>query len=74
MADIGINTRINFFKKNIANVISNSQLPVGVLYYVLKDVFKEIETLYENTLQKEADEIRKEAEKAEAEDIKENQE
>ena len=74
MADISINTQINFFKKNIANVIGNSQLPVGVLYYILKDVMRDIENLYEDALQKEAEEICKEAEKAKAEDIKENQE
>ena len=74
MADININTQINLFKKNMATVIGSSQLPVGVLYYVLKDALSEIGFLYENTLQKEAEEIRKEAEKAEAEDIKENQE
>ena len=69
MADISINAQISLFNKNIANVIKTSQLPVGVLYYILKDIFKEIETLYGTTLQKEAEELLKEAE-----DIKENQE
>lgn len=69
MADISINTKINVFRQNIADVISSSQLPVGVLYYVFKDVINEIEVLYDNILKKEIQDIQKEQE-----DIKENQE
>lgn len=69
MADISINTKINVFRQNIADVIRNSQLPVGVIYYVFKDAMNEIEFLYENTLQKEIQDAQKEQE-----DIKENQE
>ena len=69
MADISINTKINVFIQNIADVIRNSQLPVGVIYYVFKDAMNEIEFLYENTLQKEIQDAQKEQE-----DIKENQE
>lgn len=69
MADISINTKINVFRQNIADVISSSQLPVGVLYYVFKDVINEIEVLYDNILKKEIQDIQKGQE-----DIKENQE
>lgn len=69
MADISINTKINVFRQNIADVISSSQLPVGVLYYVFKDVINEIEVLYDDILKKEIQDIQKEQE-----DIKENQE
>ena len=69
MANVSINTQINLFRQNIAKTIATSQLPVSVLYYVFKDVLNEIGSLYENTLQKEAEEFQKEAE-----DIKEHQE
>ena len=69
MAEISIDTQINLFRNNIARVITTSQLPPSVLYYVFKDVLNEVGTLYEDVLQKEAEKIQKEAE-----DIKENQE
>lgn len=69
--NISINTNINLLRKNIAEAINVSQLPVGVLYYVLKDVLKDVETLYENTLQKELEEIQKEvnSEKEKTEEV-----
>ena len=76
--DISINTGMNVFKENLVNLIGNSQLPIGVTYYILKDVFTNIETLYNDVLEKEKQELvtalEKEKEEAEKEDIKENQE
>lgn len=62
MADLGINTLISIFKKNIANVISNSQLPISVLYYVIKDIYRDIEQIYNETLEKELKEVQEEKE------------
>lgn len=53
MTKVGINTGINVFKENLINLIGNSQLPIGITYYVLKDVFVDIERLYNETLVKE---------------------
>lgn len=50
---LSIDTNINILKNNIANVIQNSQLPVGVVYYVLKDVINELQIAYENKLKQE---------------------
>lgn len=72
--EISINTNINLFRKNIAEAINVSQLPVGVLYYLLKDILSEVGNIYEETLKKESEEIQKQLEKEEKEDIKENQE
>lgn len=69
MADLGVNTLINVFKKNITNVINNSQLPISILYYVVKDVFRDIEQIYNETLEKELEEFQKEKE-----DVQEHQE
>lgn len=69
MNNLSINTSINIFKNNIADVIRNAQLPVGVLYYVLKDVTNDIKDIYKETLQNEMQEIQEEKE-----DVKEHQE
>ena len=59
MDDINISTNmgIDVFKSNIANTIATSQLPVGVIYYVLKDVFNEIQDLYKEVIIKEQQEL-----------------
>lgn len=41
------------FKRVLQTVISNSELDPGAVYYVFKDVYKEIEGLYYRELQKE---------------------
>ena len=78
MADISINTQMDMFKNNLINVIGDSQLPIGVTYYILKDVYKNIEMLYNQTLEKEQQELvasmEKEKEEAEKEDIENYQE
>ena len=72
--DISINTSINLFRNNIAQAINVSQLPVGVLYFTLKDVVNDVEKVYEKTLQKESEELKGQIEKEEKEDVKEHQE
>ena len=69
MTNLSINTSINIFKNNMATVIHNSQLPVGILYYVLKDIVNDIQDIYKETLQKEMQEMQQEKE-----DVKEHQE
>lgn len=54
---LSINTNINVFKNNIANVIQNSQLPVGVVYYIFKDIINELQIAYENTLRQEVNNL-----------------
>lgn len=73
---MGINTLINIFKENMSNVINNSQLPIGIVYYVLKDLLIEVEEVYEKSLQKESQERLAEIKRIEKEkeDIKEHQE
>lgn len=51
--EISLDLGINVFKDNLINLIGNSQLPIGVTYYILKDVFNEIQNLYNETLTKE---------------------
>ena len=72
--DISINTSINLFRNNIAEAIRLSQLPVGVVYYILKDVLNDVGEVYDKTLQKESEDIHKQIEEQEKEDVKEHQE
>ena len=72
--DISINTSMNLFRNNIAEAIRLSQLPVGVVYYILKDVLNDVSEVYDKTLQKESDDIQKQLEEQEKEDVKAHQE
>ena len=74
MAEVSINTGINIFKNNIAEVIGRSQLPVGVLYYTLKDILSEIENIYQGVLQKESEDLAKQLDDNDKKERKENKE
>lgn len=54
---ISLDFGINVFKDNLTQVINNSQLPIGIVYYVLKDVLSDIQNLYNETLNREKEEI-----------------
>lgn len=76
--NISVNTGIDMFKNNIIETIGNSQLPIGSVYYVLKDILNETEKIYNDVLKKEQEEIlaqmKKEQEEAEKEDMENHQE
>mgnify|MGYP003293419299 CR=1 FL=1 len=57
MTEIGINTVMQVFKDNLAMTIKNSQLPIGIIYYVFKDVYNDLEKIYNETLEKEKQDI-----------------
>ena len=68
MTEIGINTVMQVFKDNLAMTIKNSQLPIGIIYYVFKDVYNDIEKIYNETLEKEKQDILSSMEKDKKED------
>lgn len=74
--NMSMNTLVNVLKENMTNVINNSQVPIGVVYYVLKDLLSEVEDVYDKALKKESQETleRLEREEKEKEDVKEHQE
>lgn len=37
-------------RKQLVNIINNTQLPVEAIYYVVKDVFREVDDVYQNIL------------------------
>ena len=45
-----INTQCNTFRKDISNVINNSQLPPVVAYYILKDILRELDGICQEVL------------------------
>ncbi len=57
MTEIGINTVMQVFKDNLAMTIKNSQLPIGIIYYVFKDIYNDLEKIYNETLEKEKQDI-----------------
>lgn len=43
--------QINKLNNDIIDTINNSELNVGVIYYVIKDIYTEIEKLYNQQIQ-----------------------
>ena len=41
-----LNFQIDNIHQNIINTIQNSGLPIGVMYFIIKSVYQEIEKLY----------------------------
>ena len=48
-----MNKKYQVFRETLKQVIQNSGLDIGVAYFILKDVFSEIKTLYYAQLNKE---------------------
>ncbi len=51
--NIKFNTQLNNLKDNLVNTINSSGLPVGIVYYILKDTFNDVAVAYKNTLLEE---------------------
>lgn len=51
--NIGFNTMINNLSNKITQDINESQLPVGIVYLVIKNMFLDIQKVYEETLRAE---------------------
>ena len=64
-----MNLQIENVKQDIIDVINNSQLPIGVIYYLFKDISKEVANEYNKTLMLEQQQKQQEEEKKQ--DIKE---
>ena len=50
----GLNTLMEELHNNLINDVNNSQLPVGIIYFVIKDVFSEVEKGYMQELKSES--------------------
>lgn len=49
-----MNLKCELFKQSMNQIIQTSGLPIGMVYYIFKDLFHEIEKLYIATVNKEA--------------------
>lgn len=49
-----MNKSIEELRVEISKLISESQLPIGVVYYLMKDIMREITFLYDQQIQQEA--------------------
>lgn len=58
-------------KQNLIAVINNSQVNIEGVYYITKDLYREIEMTYNNYLRQKAEESKKKAEENEANNKKE---
>lgn len=47
------NLKTEQFKSSIITSINNSNLPIGTIYYVIKDLYKDLEIEYLKILQEE---------------------
>jgi hypothetical protein len=48
-----INSKIEFTKEQLINVINNSGLPIGVIHYLLKDISNEVVVEYNRVIAQE---------------------
>ena len=60
--EIGFNTRCEHFKNDVLSVVNNSGLPIGVMYFVIRNIMVEIENTYYGALNSEAQEKKIEVE------------
>ena len=61
-----INLKTEQLKNSLRNILSNSDLPLSNIYYVLKDVFNDVTIMYNNILETELkDNIKDEEDKEE---------
>lgn len=51
---MSVNYSIETLRQNIYDVINKSQMPIGVAYFVFKDIFADITNAYQNAVQDEA--------------------
>ena len=64
-----INSKIEFTKEQLINVINNSGLPIGIIHYLLKDISNEVIIEYNRVMaQEKQQQIQQMQEEGEKED------
>ena len=71
---MGFNTNLNNLQSDLVNKINSSGMPVGVIYYIMKDLFVDVQNAYEEALKNEKEDyersLQEEALRKDAEIIK----
>lgn len=65
----GLNTSMQELHRNLIKDINSSKLPVGIVYFVLKDIFNETENSYIKAINAEKSAIPIEVEEPTKEDV-----
>lgn len=68
------NLNIHNLKNNLVNTIKDSGVPIGTVYYMLKDLLKDTENVYKQVIEVERQAEILSQEEKEREDVKEYQE
>lgn len=55
--NIGFNTRCEQLKQTLIDTINQSNLPIGVVFYIAKGIMADIESTYYGVLNSEAQEM-----------------
>ncbi len=48
-----MNLQIYELVQNLSNLINNSHLPIGMVYYIIKDVYQQVQELYNQQIANE---------------------
>lgn len=67
MIDKPISLKIQEFQRNISNIIGESELPIYILKYLIKDLYAEIDIMSNEFAQKELSEYYQSQNKSEEE-------
>jgi hypothetical protein len=62
------NFNIEKCKNDVYTVLGNSQLPLGVLHYLVKDIAKDVEQLYFQAVAEEQQKMMQEQQQVESDD------
>lgn len=57
-----MNMKGYYLYKNIQDILINCDLNIEIIYYIFKDIFKDIESLYFQTIHQELNQNQKEVE------------
>ena len=58
-----MNYKIELFKQKMIELINQSELPVGTIYYIIKDLFKQLENTYFQQVEKQFKQLKQNEEK-----------
>ena len=47
---MNFNLKCDIFKTNILNIINQSELPISVIYYILQNIYNQIQKTYYGTI------------------------
>ena len=61
---MSVNYSIETLRQNIYDVINQSQMPIGIAYFIFKDIFADITAAYQSAVQQEAKEVMAAAQEA----------